>query len=69
MPKLRRLCHRCGEPYTPTGKYSRLCNTCNPYRGKRMRKILVSEEDYDLIKKHKLKGYLSQLDNPPVKKK
>ena len=28
MARLRRKCKRCGKMFTPTGKFSKLCNEC-----------------------------------------
>jgi len=63
-PRLRRPCKKCGKMFTPSGKYCRYCPECNPF------KINVSlpetKQHKEQIRNHKLKGYLTQLDNPTI---
>jgi len=33
--RYKKPCARCGEPFRPTGRYSKICNSCKKPRGRK----------------------------------
>ena len=47
--RLNRICTKCGDNFEPNGKWSKLCNKCNPQKNKGwLNELIINQNTTDL---------------------